>query len=63
MNENIKQLTGCSVLDEKMLGTCHIGTGMNAMFGGSITKGSHRDYVFRCQVDFLDDKGEILLNL
>lgn len=63
LNNQIKQLTGYGLLDEKMAGTFHIGTGMNCMFGGKISGGIHRDYVFKGRAEFRNAAGDILLVL
>ncbi len=46
LNPNIKELCGYTTLDEKMLGTVHIGIGMNQMFGGSNAAPLHMDFVY-----------------
>lgn len=52
LNENIKELCGYTVLDEKMKDSCHIAIGANTMFGGKIESRCHIDFVFRGQVSF-----------
>jgi len=41
------RLCGVTLEDEKVLGTCHIALGGNAMFGGSVRIGLHLDGVLR----------------
>lgn len=45
LNPNIRELTGCTVLDEKMDGTIHIAIGANHMFGGTNEAPMHIDMV------------------
>lgn len=45
VNPNVKILTGHSLFDEKMLGSCHIAVGMNHLFGGSNMSVAHVDFV------------------
>lgn len=45
MNENVEELTGYTVLDEKMAGTFHLGIGMNTLFGGKNDCPMHIDFV------------------
>lgn len=45
MNININELTGYTVLDEKMAGTFHLGIGMNTLFGGKNECPMHMDFV------------------
>ena len=47
LNENIKELIGCNVIDEKCRGTAHIAIGMNEMFGGKNSSDLHMDFVFK----------------
>lgn len=47
LNENIKELVGCTVIDEKCKGTAHIAIGMNDMFGGVNSSNLHLDFVFK----------------
>ncbi len=47
LNENVKELCGYTVLDEKMKNSYHIAIGANNMFGGNIDCRSHIDFVFR----------------
>ncbi|WP_055669853.1 aminopeptidase [Desnuesiella massiliensis] len=46
LNENIKGLIGCTVIDEKCKGTAHIAIGMNNMFGGKNSSQLHMDFIF-----------------
>lgn len=41
----LEGLTGCTLFDEKMLGTCHIAVGMNHLFGGVNDSPVHEDFV------------------
>lgn len=45
MNENINELIGYAVLDEKMANTFHLGIGMNTLFGGKNDCMMHMDFV------------------
>lgn len=45
VNPNLKTLTGHSLFDEKIAGSCHIAVGMNLMFGGENMSGAHMDFV------------------
>lgn len=45
MNPNVTSLCGCAVLDEKMIGTFHLGIGDNTMFGGSNEADDHNDLI------------------
>lgn len=59
LNENIKELVGCTVIDEKCIGTAHIAIGMNDMFGGKNSSQLHMDFIFepvKIKVD-----GELLM--
>lgn len=47
LNEKVKRLTGCSLIDEKCYGTAHIAIGMNNLFGGKNQAGIHIDFVFK----------------
>ncbi|MDH8678808.1 aminopeptidase [Fusibacter bizertensis] len=40
-----KGITGCTLFDEKLLGTCHIAVGMNNLFGGQNDSPVHVDFV------------------
>lgn len=44
-NPNLTDLTGHSLFDEKMLGSCHIAVGMNYLFGGINESAAHIDFV------------------
>ncbi|WP_410506399.1 hypothetical protein ACER0A_004965 [Haloimpatiens sp. FM7315] len=46
LNENVKELTGCAVIDEKRKGTAHIAIGMNDMFGGENSSQLYMDFIF-----------------
>lgn len=46
MNENVRELTGCAMIDEKCSGTAHIAVGMNNLFGGKNSSQLHMDFVF-----------------
>ena len=46
LNENVKKLTGCALIDEKAKGTAHIAVGMNNLFGGKNVSPLHMDFVF-----------------
>lgn len=52
MNENVKELCGYTVLDEKMKNSYHVAIGANNMFGGNIASKSHIDFVFQGDVVF-----------
>lgn len=45
LNPNIREFTGCTVLDEKIDGTVHIAIGANHMFGGQNEAPMHIDLV------------------
>ena len=45
MNPNVTSLCGCALLDEKMLGTFHLGIGDNTMFGGENEADDHYDLI------------------
>lgn len=45
MNPGVRDLCGCTVLDEKMAGTFHIAVGANRMFGGQNDARIHTDLV------------------
>jgi len=44
MNQNVKDLCGYTVLDEKMAGTFHIAVGANQMFGGHNQASNHNAF-------------------
>lgn len=46
LNQNVKELIGYSVIDEKCKGTAHIAIGMNDMFGGKNSSKLHMDFIF-----------------
>ena len=48
LNPKIKELTGLTLIDEKALGTYHIGLGMNHLSGGENNCPFHMDFVFYC---------------
>jgi leucyl aminopeptidase (aminopeptidase T) len=54
------RLSGVTLEDEKVLGTCHVALGGNAMFGGAVRVGIHLDGVLRDPTISLD--GEIILD-
>jgi leucyl aminopeptidase (aminopeptidase T) len=41
------RLSGVTLEDEKVLGTCHVAVGSNAFFGGTVSVGVHLDGVLR----------------
>lgn len=45
MNPNVTSLCGCALLDEKMMGTFHLGIGDNVMFGGENEADDHEDLI------------------
>ena len=45
MNPGVTSLCGCAVLDEKMIGTFHLGIGDNTMFGGENEADFHNDLI------------------
>lgn len=45
MNPHVTELSGYTVLDEKMAGTFHIAVGANDMFGGENRASAHIDFV------------------
>jgi leucyl aminopeptidase (aminopeptidase T) len=52
LNQNVEELCGYTVLDEKMKDTFHLGLGNNVMFGGKNESQCHFDLVFRGDVSF-----------
>ncbi len=48
LNPQVKELTGFTPVDEKALGTYHIGLGMNHLSGGKNNCPFHMDFVFYC---------------
>ena len=46
LNENINDLCGYQLLDEKIKHTAHIAIGMNSMFGGKNNSNLHLDFIF-----------------
>lgn len=48
MNPGVTSLCGVAVLDEKMIGTFHLGIGDNTMFGGTNEADFHNDLVGTC---------------
>ncbi|HIH05536.1 TPA: aminopeptidase [Candidatus Woesearchaeota archaeon] len=50
------QIMGAMIIDDKTLGTAHIGIGSNYWFGGSIYALIHLDQVFRNPTIFFDGK-------
>ena len=53
------RLSGATLEDEKVLGTCHVALGSNAMFGGTVRAGIHLDGVLRDPTISID--GETIL--
>ncbi len=53
MNPNITDMCGYTVLDEKMVGTFHIGVGANDMFGGENKASEHTDFVGYGEVEVI----------
>ncbi|HLD72721.1 MAG TPA: aminopeptidase [Candidatus Nanoarchaeia archaeon] len=49
-------LVGSTILDEKVLGTAHIGIGSNYWFGGDIKTIFHGDYIFKSPQIYVDGK-------
>ena len=47
LNPGVGSLCGCAVLDEKMIGTFHLGIGDNTMFGGTNEADFHNDLIGR----------------
>ena len=45
VNPKLNTLTGHSLFDEKILGSCHIAVGMNCLFGGTNESVAHVDFV------------------
>ncbi|MGL5634500.1 MAG: hypothetical protein ACRDDL_05515 [Sarcina sp.] len=56
LNENVKEIIGYSVLDEKCKGTVHIAIGSNKMFGGNNESSLHFDFVCVPDLIKLDDE-------
>lgn len=55
INPNAK-IMGVTVIDEKTLGTAHIGIGSNAWFGGTIYAKIHLDQVMKNAKIYVDDR-------
>lgn len=60
------RLSGVTLEDEKVLGTCHIAVGSNAFFGGNVSVGIHLDGVLRSPSLWIDEvlvlhEGRLLL--
>jgi leucyl aminopeptidase (aminopeptidase T) len=55
INPNAKMI-GATIVDEKILGTAHIGIGSNHWFGGTIYAIIHLDQVFRNPKIYIDNK-------
>lgn len=51
LNENVTDLCGYTVLDEKAYGTFHIAIGMNTMFGGINESEIHMDFVGKATIE------------
>jgi leucyl aminopeptidase (aminopeptidase T) len=47
---------GAMIIDDKTLGTAHIGIGSNYWFGGSIYAFIHLDQVFKSPMIYFDGK-------
>jgi hypothetical protein len=56
LNDAIKDFYGITLIDEKILGTAHVGLGGNAAFGGPNRVGIHIDMVFRNPTIEVDSK-------
>lgn len=56
LNENIKELIGCAVIDEKCKGTAHIAIGMNELFRGKNSSQLHMDFIFSPVKIEIDDE-------
>ncbi len=56
LNENIMNLTGIAVIDEKIYGTGHFALGDNFEFGGENRSPVHFDMVFWKPTVFIDDE-------
>ncbi|RMD58655.1 aminopeptidase, partial [Candidatus Parcubacteria bacterium] len=52
-NDHAK-LSGATIEDEKVLGTCHLALGSNIYFGGSVQVSVHLDGVLRAPTVFFD---------
>lgn len=50
------QITGITLEDEKVLGTCHVALGNNVSFGGNVDVGVHLDGVIRQPTIYADDR-------
>ncbi len=50
------QLSGATIEDEKVLGTCHIALGNNHLFGGKTQVGIHVDGVMKSPTIWFDEK-------
>lgn len=59
LNPAITQVTGCTLLDEKILGTCHLALGENRPLGGNNNSALHWDLVV--QNAMLEADGVVLL--
>lgn len=53
---NKAQLSGATIEDEKVLGTCHIALGNNHLFGGKTQVGIHVDGVMKSPTIWFDEK-------
>lgn len=56
LNENVKEIIGYPLIDEKCKGTIHIAIGNNKMFGGNNESSLHFDFVFTPELIKLDDE-------
>ena len=51
MNPGVTSLCGCAVLDEKMIGSFHLGIGDNTMFGGVNEADFHNDLIGKAEYE------------
>lgn len=56
LNENVKEIIGYALIDEKCKGTIHIAIGSNKMFGGNNESQLHFDFVFTPRLLKFDDE-------
>ncbi|MGL4739249.1 MAG: aminopeptidase [Sarcina sp.] len=56
LNENVTEIIGYSVIDEKCKGTVHIAIGSNKMFGGKNDASIHLDFVFTPELLKFDEE-------
>ena len=55
INQNAR-IVGATIIDEKTLGTAHVGIGSNYWFGGTIYASTHFDQVFNNPIIYVDRK-------